>query len=191
MSFSTRFDDLHLPVFGKNWLRFFLWGVALVVLGVIALYMTTFATLLSVVIIGFLIFFGGSVLLIDTLSFWWGKWSGFFLHLLAAALYLIVGFILIMNPLEGSVSLTLLLGVFYVVIGLTRLFFSSSSQMPQWGWSMVNGLITFTLGILILASWPASSLFIIGLFVAIDLIFSGFNYMVLGLAARKIAKRLN
>lgn len=191
MGFSTRFDDLHLPVFGKNWLRFFLWGIALVVLGIVAIYASTFATLLSVVLIGFLIFFGGSVLLIDTLSFWWGRWGSFFWHLLAAILYLGVGAVLILNPLEGSISLTLLLGVFYVVIGLTRIFLSSSSQMPQWGWSLVNGLITFTLGVLILASWPASSLFIIGLFVGIDLVFSGLNYMMLALAARRVSKRFS
>lgn len=189
MSLSIRFHEHHLPAFGKNWLRFLLWGIALIILGTFAIYATTFATLLSVVIIGFLIFFGGSVLLIDTLSFWWGKWGGFFLHLLGAVLYLVVGFVLIMNPVEGSISLTLLLGVFYTVMGLTRLFFSSSSKMPQWGWSFFNGIITFVLGVLILASWPASGLFIIGLFVGIDLIFSGWSYVMLGMAARKIAER--
>lgn len=191
MSLSIRFDDQHLPSFGKNWPRFLFWGIVLLLLGIAAICASTVATLISVVILGFFIFFGGAIILIDTLTFWWGKWGGFLLHSLAAILYLIVGLILIMNPVEGSISLTLLLGAFYVVIGLYRIFYSSSSKAPRWGWSLVNGIISFILGILILASWPASSLFIIGLFVGIDLVFSGWTYIMAALAARSITHQLN
>jgi uncharacterized membrane protein HdeD (DUF308 family) len=191
MSLSIRFDDQHLPAFGKNWGRFLLWGIVLVILGVVAICASTIATLISVVALGFLIFFAGAVILIDTLTFWWGKWGGFFLHLLAAILYLIVGAILIMNPIEGSISLTLLLGAFYVVIGLYRIFYSTTAQLPRWGWSLFNGIISLLLGILILASWPSSALFIIGLFVGIDLVFAGWTYIMAALAARTITHRLS
>jgi uncharacterized membrane protein HdeD (DUF308 family) len=190
MALSLRFDDQHLPVFGKNWPRFLILGIALFILGLFAISATVFSTLITIIVLGYLIFFGGAVMLIDTLTFWWGRWGSFFLHLMASLLYLCVGLILIMNPLEGAISLTLLLGIFYTVIGLFRMFFSISSQLPRWGWNLFTGLITFILGILILASWPASSLYIIGLFVGIDLLFVGLTYIMASLAARNITKQL-
>lgn len=190
MSLSMRFTDQHLPSFGENWLRFLIWGIVLTVIGLFAIYASTFATLLTMVILGFVVFFSGSIIFVDALTFWWGKWSGFFLHLVVALLYLAVGMILIMNPLEGSISLTLLLGIFYLIIGLFRIFNSSSTQTPRWGWALFSGLINFVLGVLILANWPSSSLFIIGLFVGIDLVFVGWSYIMAGLAGKAIAQRL-
>jgi uncharacterized membrane protein HdeD (DUF308 family) len=190
MSLSMRFTERHLSSFGEHWLRFLVWGIALTVIGLFAIYASTFATLLTVVILGFVVFFGGSIMFVDTLTFWWGKWSSFLFHLIVALLYLAVGIILIMNPLEGSISLTLLLGIFYLVIGLFRMFNSSSTKTPQWGWALFNGLINFALGVLILASWPSSSLFIIGLFVGIDLVFVGWSYIMAALAGRAIANKL-
>lgn len=183
-----RFNDLHLPAFGKNWKWFLLWGIVLIVLGLLSISEATFATLISVVILGYLIFFGGAIMFIDTFSFWRGKWGGFFLHLAVSILYLIVGFVLIMNPVEGSISLTLLLGLFYLVIGIFRIGISTSSRIPNWGWSLFNGIITLILGLLILSSWPASSLFIIGLFVGIDLVFLGVSYVMFSLAGHKLTK---
>lgn len=191
MSLSVRFDDQHLPKFGKNWPRFLILGIALFIIGLFAIGASVLTTLVTIVLLGFLIFFGGAVMLIDTLTFWWGKWGSFFLHFIASILYVGVGLILIMNPLEGAVSLTLLLGIFYTVIGLFRIFFSASSRMPKWGWSLFTGVVTLILGILILSSWPASSLFIIGLFVGIDLVFVGWGYIMAALAARSIRNQLS
>ncbi len=190
MSLSMRFTDLHLPDFGKHWGRFLVWGIVLVILGIAAISASTFATLLSVVVLGFLIFFSGIVILLDTFSFWWSRWGSFWLHLIVALLYIAVGIILIMNPVEGSISLTLVLGIFYLIIGAFRIIFSSTARSPQWGWSLFNGFITFLLGILILASWPASSLFILGLFIGIDLVFLGWTYVMTALAARSVHERL-
>ncbi len=185
---SMRFHDLHLPAFGKNWKWFLLWGIGLIILGLLSISESAFATLISVVIFGYLIFFSGAIVLIDTITFWRGRWRGFLLHLVVALLYLTIGFILIMNPVEGSVSLTLLLGLFYLVIGVFRIGMSTSARLPNWGWSLFNGIVTVILGMLILSSWPASSLFIIGLFIGIDLVFLGVSYIMYALAAQKIAK---
>lgn len=184
-----RLGPEHLPDFGKHWSRYFILGLALVVLGIFAIMQATFATLVSIVVLGFLIFFAGAVILVDTMGFWWDRWGGFFLHLIIALLYLAVGITLIMNPVEGSISLTLLLGIFYLVVGLVRIFFSASLRSPRWGWSLINGIITFILGVLILSSWPASSLFIIGLFIGIDMVFSGWAYIMASLAGRRFLNR--
>src|SRR5689334_13445744 len=88
----------YLNMFSKNWAWFFIWGLLLVILGCIAISAATFTTLLSVVFIGVLILFSGIVMMIDCFSFWWGKGSGFFLHLLMSVLYIVAGALLINSP---------------------------------------------------------------------------------------------
>lgn len=184
MSLSGRFLDLHLESYAKNWSKFLIWGVILMGLGIIAVSATAFTTLVTVMVLGFLILFSGCVLFLDTFTYWHGKDHGFILHLFVAILYLAAGLLLISNPVEGSVSITFLLGVIYTLLGLARIFFSSAIRLPNWGWSFSNGIITLLIGILILMSWPDSSLFIIGLFVGIDLFFCGLAYAMASIALR-------
>ena len=186
MSLILGFDSEHLPAFGNNWRRFLALGIVLVILGAFAISASTFTTLLSVVLLGIIMLCSGVLIAFDTFSFWHKKGSGFLLHLLMAILYIIVGVMFIRNPAESSISLTLLLGVFYLMIGMFRIAFSPTLRTPRWGWGWLNGVITLLLGIMIITSWPASGLFVIGLFIGIDLVFCGWAYIMSALAARKI-----
>lgn len=177
---------LYLAAFSKNWCWFLLWGIVLLVLGIIALGYTTATTLISVILLGFIIFISGVVIIIDTFTFWWRKWGGFILHLLIGILYLVVGIMFIQSPLSASISLTLLLAILFIIVGIFRIIYSLSIRLPSWGWMLFNGIITLILGILIYSQWPASSLYIIGLFVGIDLIFAGWAYIMASLAARAL-----
>lgn len=181
---SLRMSNLDATSISKNWGWFLVWGIALVVLGMFAISAAAMTTLLSVIFIGFLLLISGAFIIIDTFTFWRGKGSGFFLHLMMGLLYLAAGVILIGNPVQGSVSLTLLLGVLYTCLGIFRIFYGINYRMLRWGWSLVSGIVTLLLGILILASWPDSSLFIIGLFVGIDLLFCGWAYIMVAFMAR-------
>ncbi len=187
MSLLLGFDTQHLRAFGNNWKRFFVFGVVLFILGLLAISAATFTTLLSVIFLGFLLLFGGVILAYDAFTFWHQKGSGFFLHLLFALLYIAAGLIFIFNPIAGSVSLTFFLGIFYIILGIFRLAFSPTLRAPNWGWGWLNGVITLLLGLMIIASWPSSSLFIIGLFVGIDLVFCGIAYMMSAMAAKKLS----
>lgn len=182
---SLRINQL---LFGKNWGFFLVWGLAMMALGLVCASAATFTTMFSVVLIGIFLLIAGVVVLVDTFSFWWRKWPGFFMHLIMGSLYAAAGYMLISDPLSGSISLTFLLGVVYLVLGSFRTIYSLSVQTPRWGWSLFNGLITLTLGFLILASWPNSSLFIIGLFVGIDLFFCGVAYTMAALAAKSLSR---
>lgn len=175
--------DLH-SAFHQNWQWFLLWGILFIVLGVIAISATFLTTIITVVFLGALIFVAGIVNLIDTFSYWRGKWGGFVLHLVMSILYLLVGIMLVTNPVAASISLTLLLGLLYLILGIFRLIYSLSLRIPRWGWGVASGIITILLGLLILASWPASSLFIIGLFVGIDLLFWGWAYVMAALSTQ-------
>lgn len=183
---SSQVNSLYLTAFGKNWGWFLLWGIALVILGIIAIGATMMTTLVTVLFIGFLLLIGGIVIIIDTFSFWWHNWSGFFLHLLIGIIYIAVAVMLINNPLIASVTLTLFLGIFYLIAGIFRIIYSMSIRSPRWGWSLFNAIISLLLGILILSSWPISGLYIIGLFVGIDLLFTGWAYIMASMAARSM-----
>lgn len=185
---SSQFSNQCLADFSKNRGWFLVWGFLLVVLGIIAISATTLTTVFSVIFLGFLLGIGGVVIVIDTFTFWRRKWSGFFLHLLLGILYIIVGVMLVKSPILASVSLTLFLGIFYLVIGAFRIIYSLATRLPRWGWGLFNAIISLLLGILILASWPQSGLFVIGLFVGIDLLFTGWTYIMASFAARSLAK---
>lgn len=185
---SLRFNNQCLHAFSKNWGWFFVWGIALLILGIITISYIIPATLISVILLGYLILISGIVIIIDALTFWWQKGSGFFIHLIMGILYFAVGIVLIKIPLEASMTLTLFLGLFYSIIGIFRILYSLSLRTPRWGWSLFNGIISLLLGIFILANWPATGLYIIGLFVGIDLIFCGWSYIMTSLAARSLIK---
>lgn len=165
---------------------FFSWGIALTILGGLAIYAATFTTIASVVFIGFLITLCGSIVLLDTFTFWWGKWSGFLMHMVMSLVYIAVGLMLIENPLLASATLTLILGIFYLFMGLVRISYSLAMRVAKWQWTFVNGFISLLLGILIITNLPSASLFIIGLFVGLDILFIGLVYLMIGLTGRRI-----
>ncbi len=166
----------------KNWGWFLSFGLILVLLGLGAVVSSYYATIFSVILFGCFLFSGGVVQIIQGLMA--RKWSGLFLSLLVGCLYLITGFICITKPAMAAVSLTLWIAAFCFVVGLFRMLISLILRFDQWGWVFFNGLVTFLLGVVIYSNWPVSGLWIIGLFVGIDLILSGWAWILLALKAR-------
>jgi uncharacterized membrane protein HdeD (DUF308 family) len=94
--------------------------------------------------------------------------------------------LLVVNPGFGAVSLTLLLAAFFLVGGIFRLVTAAAMRPPSWGWLAASGIVTLLLGILIWSEWPVSGLWVIGLFIGIDMVFSGTWLIMLALAARRL-----
>ena len=104
---------------------------------------------------------------------------------MVALLLLIAGIALIKNPLEGAIAMTALLGGALVGAGIFRILTAlSSKESKGWVWLLLSGIVTLVLGGMIIAEWPVSGLWVIGLFIAIDLIMSGWGYIAVALAAR-------
>jgi uncharacterized membrane protein HdeD (DUF308 family) len=164
----------------KNSGWFIAWGIALLILGIIAVSLATLSTLASVVILGIFITIAGIVLFIGTLHSWRHKWGEFLWNLFISILYIAAGVWLLTHPGYAAMALTLMLGVFYICLGFFRTLSSAVLRFPEWGWVFFSGLVTLLLGIVILMYWPAASLFIIGLIVGIDLIFLGWSNLRLG-----------
>jgi uncharacterized membrane protein HdeD (DUF308 family) len=113
-------------------------------------------------------------------------WGKFLLWLLLGALYIVAGFVTFENPLLAAAVLTLVLGATLVASGVMRivLAFGMKQEMP-WIWVALSGLITLLIGLIILAHWPVSSLFVLGLFLGIDLVMAGAGWIGIGLNLRR------
>lgn len=171
-----------LAALQPEWHWLLVLGVALITLGTVAIGSSFFVSMVTVVMFGILLLLGGIVQIVN--SFWIGKWSGFLMHLLLAIFYIVVGVLMIDSPLESAVALTLMVAAFLVVGGLFRIIAAMVLRFPNWGWALLNGLITLMLGILINKQWPASGLWVIGLFVGIEMILNGWTWVMLALVVR-------
>ncbi len=121
-------------------------------------------------------------------SFWAGKWSGLLVHLLVGVLYVVTGFIITERPLMTIVFITLFIAVSFIVSGAFRILSALLIRYPQWGWSLLNGVVTMLLGIIIYRHLPVSALWIIGLLVGLEMLFSGWTWIMLGLAIRNLPR---
>jgi len=154
-------------------------GVVYVIAGLIALGSIVTATIATVFVVGIMMLIAGVAEVFH--AFQIKTWGRFLLWLLLGALYIVAGFLTFDNPLLAAALLTLLLGVSLIASGIMRivLAFSMKEGMP-WIWVVVSGVITLFLGLVILAHWPVSSLYILGLFLGIDLIFAGAGWIAVG-----------
>jgi uncharacterized membrane protein HdeD (DUF308 family) len=159
-------------------------GVVYLIAGFVALGSVAMATVVSVLIVGIMMIVAGVVEVIS--AFQIKGWGKFLLWALLGVLYIIAGFVTFENPLLAAVLLTLILGASLVVSGIMRivLAFSMKRETP-WIWVAVSGVITLLLGLLILMRWPVSSLYILGLFLGIDLIMAGAGWIGLGFGLRR------
>jgi uncharacterized membrane protein HdeD (DUF308 family) len=114
------------------------------------------------------------------------SWGKFVIWALLGVLYVIAGFLTFENPLFAAVLLTLFLGGSLLASGAVRLFlaFSMKRESP-WVWVALSGAITLLLGLLILARWPVNSVYILGLFLGIDLIMAGAGWVSLGFSLKR------
>jgi len=159
-------------------------GIAFIGLGAMAFGYSVLVTLASVFLLGWALVFGGFFQAIHACKV--SQWSGFLLELLMAILYGVVGLVMVAHPEAGAVSVTLLLAAFFLVGGLFRIFAGTMLHPPGRAWLLLSGAVTLLLGMLIWAEWPASGLWVIGTFVAIDMVFGGTWLIMLALNARSL-----
>lgn len=178
--FTRHFRDIEAVQ--RNWGWFLVFGIALLALGCVAVSSAFYTTVFSVILLGMFLMAGGVIQIAQ--AFMANKWSGLFLSLLLGVLYIVTGGLCVAKPAIAAVSLTLWIAAFCFIAGLFRMSASVWMRFHHWGWVFFNGLVTFILGILIFAEWPLSGLWVIGLFIGIDLILTGWTWILLSLAAR-------
>ena len=160
-------------------------GIAFIVLGIIGLGMSGVLTLAGIVFFGWLLIIGGVLQIVETFQV--SGWKSVLWHVILAILYILAGASVLYNPAASAVTLTLFLGIAFIVTGITRSIMSFQLRPePVWGWVLFSGLVSIVLGLMILSKWPYSSLWLIGLLIAIELISNGWSYLMIGLAAKKV-----
>ena len=166
----------------QYWGWFLAFGIGLLVLGVAAVARSVTATVASMLFFGWLLVIASGIEIAQAVMV--GHWAGFFHHLLAAILFGVTGLLLVTRPVISAEVVTVVMAMFFLIGGLFQLIGSLAVTLPGWGWQAADGIITFILGALVLAQWPASGLWVIGLFVGIDLIFYGGAWIALALGLR-------
>jgi uncharacterized membrane protein HdeD (DUF308 family) len=153
--------------------------VLLLVLGGIAMASVVTATIVSVYFVAISMIIAGvaqgALAFRASLSWATAMW------VLMGMFYALAGILALNNPLLAAGVLTLFLGVSLVVSGLFRFLLSLSMKAgSMWGWGAASGVITTLLGLMVLVQWPVSSLYILGVFLSLDLLFAGASWLVLG-----------
>jgi uncharacterized membrane protein HdeD (DUF308 family) len=168
----------------KNWGWILALGIALIALGTVAVGSAALMTIASVLFFGWLLIIGGVLELGH--AFWRKAWGGFFIDMLGGILHIVVGFMIVANPAASAVALTLLISMFLIIGGIFRLVTCLAMRVHHWPWLALHGVVNLVLGIMIWRQWPVSGLWVIGLFIGIDLLFNGWSLVMLGLSVKNL-----
>jgi uncharacterized membrane protein HdeD (DUF308 family) len=173
-------------VFGevqKNWSWLLALGILFIILGIIGLGRTIALTMVSVLFFGILLLIGGGIQIFQ--SFKCRGWKSFLLHVVIAIAYILVGIEIVASPMVASAILTLLLAFGIIVVGVVRIVMATQLRgLGSWIWPLLSGIVSVLLGLVIAARWPISGLWVIGLFVAIEMIIHGWSYIFIALGAK-------
>lgn len=176
---------------GAHWKLFLFQGVAMIILGVLAIAVPAAATLAVDIYIGWLFLISGVVGLVAMFSA--KDIPAFLWSLVTAALSAAVGALLVWKPVEGALSLTLLLTAFFIVEGVFQIVTSIAYRhvmRSSWGWMLVSGVADLALAAMILLGWPMTAGWALGLLVGINLITSGWAIVMAAFAGRSVAQAI-
>src|SRR5690242_14425541 len=187
MSNSTEIEQVRRQLASAihaHWKLFLAQGAVMMVLGLLAVAVPHLATLAVEIFVGWLFFVAG---IFRAVSVWHSRqMPGFAWSLLTALLSVVLGLILILRPLAGVLTLTMVLVAFFIVEGIASILgaIRHSQHLRSWVWVLFSGVVDLLLAWLIWAGWPSSADWAIGLLVGINMIFFGLSLVMTALAAR-------
>jgi uncharacterized membrane protein HdeD (DUF308 family) len=174
----------------EHWVLFLVEGIILVILGLAAIAIPPIATLAVELLFGWLFLISGiagaitTFLMRQVVGFWWS--------LVSAILAIAAGIVLLLWPLSGVLTLTLVLIVFFVIEGVASIMFALEHKRElsgRWGWMLASGVIDLILAAIILAGLPGTAAWALGLLVGINMVFGGSALIGMALHAREVDPR--
>jgi uncharacterized membrane protein HdeD (DUF308 family) len=184
MSDLTQAGSGPRPRTGWGW--FVALGIVQLVLGIIAWFDVIAFTIAGVIFIGALLLVAGIFQIVH--SFMDREWGGFALHLLIGILYVVGGFLLMDEPVQGSVVITILVAAALIIGGVLRVAMAVQHRhMPGWWLLLLGGLVSIVVGVMLYLMLPWSGLWVVGTLIAIELIFHGVSWIQFGLGLRRTA----
>jgi uncharacterized membrane protein HdeD (DUF308 family) len=172
----------------EHWGLFLTEGIILVILGLIAIVLPPLATITVTILIGWLFLISGIVGLVTT--FMMRQAPGFWWSLLSGILGVAAGIVLLLWPISGALSLTLLLSAFFIVEGVASIMYAVDHRNQltgRWGWMLVSGIVDLILAAIIIGGLPGTAAWALGLLVGINMLFGGTALIGMAFAARNPA----
>jgi uncharacterized membrane protein HdeD (DUF308 family) len=169
----------------NHWKAFLFEGILLVVLGLAAMIVPPLASLAVTIFLGWMFLISGIAGL--AVTFWARQMPGFWWSLLSAVLALVAGIVLLAQPVEGTLTLTIVVGAYFLAEGVATIMYSLEHRRElsqRWSWMLVSGLMDLLIAAIIIAGLPGSALWAVGLLVGINLLFGGASLIGVALAAR-------
>src|SRR5271165_5509206 len=172
-----------------HWRLFLFQGVVMVILGVLAICAPMVATIAVDIYVGWLLLISGLFGLIAIVST--HHVHAFLWSLITAALSVAIGVLLIQRPIEGAVSLTVVLTAFFIAEGVFQIAVAIASRhvmTGNWGWMLMSGIADLVLAAIIIAGWPGTAIWALGLLVGVNLLTSGCAIVMAALTGREMAR---
>ena len=168
-----------------GWGWFLALGIVLVIGGSLAILLPVASTLATSLFLGAILFVGGIFQIIH--AFQVKTWGGFFWDLIVGIVQVAGGIIVYMNPFAGAVTLTVLIAAVFFAQGVTQTFLAFKVRPHDgWGWLLASGLIAVIVAVMLMMRFPAASVTAPGILAGISILFSGFSYVMIALAARRL-----
>lgn len=167
-----------------HWKAFLIEGILLAILGLAAIIVPPLASLAVTIFLGWLFLISGIAGL--ALTFWARRLPGFWWSLVSAVLAIVAGFILLTRPTQGTLTLTIVVGVYFLAEGVATIMYALEHRRElsqRWSWLLVAGFMDIIIAAIIIAGLPGSALWAVGLLVGINLLFGGATLIGVALAA--------
>lgn len=170
----------------SHWKAFLFEGIVLAILGLAAMTVPPLASLAVTIFLGWMFLISGIAGLVVT--FWARQMPGFWWSLISAALAVLAGLILIARPMQGVLTLTIVVGAYFLAEGVATIMYALEHRKElsaRWAWLLAAGLMDILISFLIISGLPGSAEWAIGLLVGINLVLGGASLVGMALAARK------
>jgi uncharacterized membrane protein HdeD (DUF308 family) len=170
----------------EHWKAFLFEGILLAVLGLAAMTLPPLASLAVTIFLGWMFLISGVAGL--ALTFWARGMPGFWWSLVSAALAIAVGIILLAQPVQGTLTLTIVVGVYFLAEGVATIMYALEHRRElseRWSWLLIAGIMDLLIAAIIITGLPGSAAWAVGLLVGINLLFGGATLIGMALAARK------
>jgi uncharacterized membrane protein HdeD (DUF308 family) len=168
-----------------HWKAFLIEGILLAILGLAAMIVPPLASLAVTIFLGWMFLISGIAGL--ALTFWARGMPGFWWSLLSAVLAIGAGIILLAQPVQGTLTLTIVVGVYFLAEGVATVMYALEHRREltdRWSWLLVAGIVDIVIAGIIISGLPGSALWAIGLLAGINLLFGGATLIGMALAAR-------
>jgi uncharacterized membrane protein HdeD (DUF308 family) len=169
----------------EHWKAFLIEGVLLVILGLAAMIVPPLASLAVTIFLGWMFLISGVAGL--ALTFWARRMPGFWWSLISALLAIGAGIILLAQPVQGTLTLTIVVGAYFLAEGIATIMYALEHRRElseRWSWLLVAGIMDLLIAAVIIVGLPGSALWAVGLLVGINLLFGGASLIGMALAAR-------